>query len=151
MDRLQPGTSGDEGSVSIELATIVVLLLIPVIYLVIAIGQVQAATFATDTAAREAVRAIVTAESDDEGHRRAERAVQLAFTDQGFDGGAAGSALSVECSHDPCLHPGATVSVGVSTVVPLPGFGSELRSEGVGVRVEGKHTMIVDRYFSIEN
>ena len=56
------GDRSDQGSVSVELVTMVVLLLIPVIYLVIAIGQVQAATFATDTAAREAVRAIVTAE-----------------------------------------------------------------------------------------
>lgn len=137
----------DRGSVSIELVTIVVLLLMPVIYLVIAIGQVQAGTFATDTAAREAVRAIVTADDDADGYRRAQRAVELAFSDQGFDG-ADGTVLAVSCSHDPCLQPGARVSVEVSTVVPLPGFGSELRSDGIGVRIEGSHTMIVDRYAS---
>ncbi|GAA4717986.1 hypothetical protein GCM10023216_02760 [Isoptericola chiayiensis] len=95
------------------------LLMVPLVYLVVALAQVSAAAFAVEGAAREAARAIVNADSSGEGVERARAATRLALADQGFDVDAA-SVLDVECSHEPCLTPGATVGVRVSYEVPLP-------------------------------
>jgi len=76
----------DQGSAAIEFVAIGVLLLTPLIYIVIALSRIQAASFAADSSAREAARAFVTAVDDDDGRRRAAIAVRLGLRDQGFTG-----------------------------------------------------------------
>src|SRR3954464_11281688 len=76
--------SRDQGSAVIEFVAIGVLLLVPLVYLVLAMGRVQAASFAADGSARAAARAFVTAADDDDARRRAAIAVQLGLRDQGF-------------------------------------------------------------------
>jgi hypothetical protein len=95
-----------------------VLLLLPVAYLVLVLGRVQAATFAADGAAREAARAFVTAENDSEGEERALITTELALKDQGFareDG-----SLEITCSSTPCLAPGQQVTVAVRITARFP-------------------------------
>jgi hypothetical protein len=103
----------------VEFITVGMLLLLPMVYLVLTLGRVQAASFAVDGSAREAARAYVTAASDADGTQRAEAAVRLGVVDQGFSSGAA--RLSIECSADPCLDPGATVIARTRLRVTLPG------------------------------
>ena len=58
----------------------------PLIYLVMALGRIQAGSYAVTTAAREAGRAFVTAQSGQDAAARAGRRGSIAFGDQGFDG-----------------------------------------------------------------
>jgi hypothetical protein len=99
--------------------TLGLLLLLPLIYLVMATGRVQAATYAADGSARAAARTFVLAGDDDEGRARARAAVRLGLRDQGFAEQA--GRLELACSADPCLTPGARVTVTVTVDVVLPG------------------------------
>ena len=85
----------DTGGAAVELVAAVVLLLVPVIYLVVAISQVQAAAFATEGAARDVVRAYVIAEDDAEAVRRADAVAALALGDHGISPGDA--SVEVTC------------------------------------------------------
>lgn len=110
---------GDEGSALVEFLGISLVLLVPVVYLVLVLGRIQAATFAAEGAAREAARVYVAADDAQQGAARAATAVAVALEDQGFDDDPA-QALRVRCSADPCLTPGAEVAATVQVRVPLP-------------------------------
>jgi Na+-transporting methylmalonyl-CoA/oxaloacetate decarboxylase gamma subunit len=110
---------GDAGSALVEFLGISLVLLVPIVYLVLVLGRIQAATFAAEGAAREAARVYVAADDAEQGTVRAVTAVGIALLDQGFDDDPAG-ALAVRCSADPCLTPGAEVAATVQVRVPLP-------------------------------
>jgi hypothetical protein len=115
------------------------------VYLVIAMGRVQAASFAADGSARSAARAFVTAPGDTEGRDRARVAVRLGLRDQGFDD-TAGS-LDLECSASPCLTPGARVVATVSVNVVLPGVPALLdRAVPLHVTVTATQVGTVDEF-----
>lgn len=80
--------SKDAGAATVEFVFAGVLLLVPLLYLVLALFEVQRNAFAVTQAAREAGRAIATAEKSSAGRARAVYAVQLALADQGLAGGA---------------------------------------------------------------
>lgn len=127
--RLRPpgaaaGGGSDCGSAVVEFVTLGVLMLLPVVYLVLVLGRIQAASFAVEAAARDAGRAFVTAPDDDTAARHASAVAQRALLDQGF-GRQDGAEVSFHCSATPCLQPeaGLRVSVGVDVVLPgVPAF-----------------------------
>lgn len=138
------GRDDERGAAMVEFLGAAVILLVPLVYLVLTLAQVQAGSFAVEGAAREAARAVVTASSSSEGAGRAQAAVRIALADQGFDGGGA---LVLECSHDPCLTPGGTVATQVRLAVPLPFVPEALRSwVPLEIPVEATHVGTVDRY-----
>lgn len=138
--------SGDAGSAVVEFVTIGVLLLVPVVYLVLTLGRVQAASFAAEGAAREAVRLVVAAPTAAEGEARAVAATGWALRDQGF-GDDPGRALTVTCSAAPCLTPGADVQVTVRVDVPLPGVPVGVSAVlPTVVPVSATHVQVVDEY-----
>jgi hypothetical protein len=104
----------------VEFVVLGTVLLVPVIYLVLVLGRVQAGSYAVDGAARAAARAFTAAADEATGRARARAAVRLGLLDQGFDADA-DSATRIDCSDTPCLTPQSTVSVQVSVDVMLPG------------------------------
>ncbi|MFH5822326.1 pilus assembly protein [Georgenia sp. AZ-5] len=110
---------GHRGSAVVEFLGVSVLLLVPLVYLILTLARVQAATFAAEGAAREAGRIIAQAADMTEASARAGRAVEVAFADQGFDVDGE-TALRVTCVEGPCLSPGAQVLVEVGVDVDLP-------------------------------
>jgi hypothetical protein len=146
-----PGSGGaragprpdDAGSAVVEFVTLGMLLLLPLVYLVITVGRIQAASFAADGSAREAARAFITARSEAEGERRAAEAVRLGLADQGFDAGDA--ELGFECTASPCLEPGARVTARVDVQVVLPGIPAFAeRAVPLRVTVRAAHVAVVD-------
>jgi len=115
----------DRGSAVVEFVLLGVLLLVPLVYLILTVGRVQAASFAVDAAARSAVRAFTTAPDEATGRARALAAVRLGLLDQGFDDDPA-AATRVTCAAGPCLTPGGRVGVEVTVDVVLPGIPSAL-------------------------
>lgn len=108
----------DRGSMTVEVAFLLVLLVVPLFYLVGTLGRLQAGAYAVTAAAREAGRTFTTADSAALAPGRASTAAGLVFDAHGFGGGEGSVALS--CPAAACLTPGSTVAVDASVVVPLP-------------------------------
>lgn len=144
--RLAQHGSGESGSAVVEFLGVALVLLVPIVYLIITLGRVEAATFAADGAARDAGRLIAQADTFEDGVTQAAVAVELAFADQGMDVDGA-RALQVTCEEDPCLSPGAYLHLQVTTEVPLPLTPAFLdETLGTTVRVEAQAMTAVDDF-----
>lgn len=115
----------ERGDASVEFLGILVVLVIPVLYIVLAIGQVSAGAMAVDAGAREAARIL----AQDSGRRAdAERAVALIVEDFGVDAPASVSSSCVACASSE-----GAIEVSVSVRVPLPFLPAWLGTLGVTV------------------
>ncbi|WP_370894824.1 TadE/TadG family type IV pilus assembly protein [Janibacter sp. GXQ6167] len=109
--------SAEGGSAVVEFVVLGVLLLLPLLYLVLALARVQAGSYAVSQAARESGRAYVTSTRAAAAPGRAEAAAELAFADQGF---AEEGVLEVQCDGDPCMRRGGRIVSTATVTVPLP-------------------------------
>ena len=130
---------GQAGSALVELTWLSLLLLMPLLYIVLAVSAVQRSSFAVSAAARAAGRAYVLAPTQADGMVRARAAAVVALHDQGVDIGRAD--LRVSCTPSPgdCLSPGSVVHVVVAYPVPLPLIPSALGRDTPSIRVEAQH------------
>lgn len=106
----------DEGTAVVEFVVLAVLVMVPLVYAVLVVVKVQSATYAAVTAAREAGRAYVTADSTSAASSRARTAARIAFADHGL----AAPAVTMSCLDGGCLSPGSAVRVDVRTDVAIP-------------------------------
>ncbi len=133
-----------------------VILLLPLLYLLLTVFEVQRGSFAASQAAREAGRAFALAPSSAVGLARADVAAQLAFADQGISTPpevrftAAGAGCSAAADVAPVLTAGATYTVCVLQDVQLPYADKGFFAHIVPARVHlvGRFTLAVDRYRS---
>lgn len=110
--------ASDRGSMTVEVAFLLVLLVVPLFYLVGTVGRVQAGAYAVTAAAREAGRAFVTADGVEAASSRAQVAAALVYRSHGFEDGEGG--VQVSCPDGGCLAPGTTVLVDSQISVELP-------------------------------
>lgn len=142
---------GDSGSAVVEFLGVALLLLVPTVYLVLVLGRLQAAAFAVDGAAREAVRGFVTADDATTAAQRATASVALALDDQGLDPAAAGESLSLTCAATRCLTPGTAVTAHVAVEVALPGVPAWLQGVvPLAVPVTASATGTVDEHRAVD-
>ncbi|MGE9807885.1 TadE/TadG family type IV pilus assembly protein [Janibacter sp. G1551] len=142
------GEGGREsGSAIVEFIVLAVVLLIPLVYLVLALARVQAGSYAVTQAAREAGRTFITAGSEPEARQRAAAAAELAFADQGF--GGAGE-LTLACAATPCLTPQSDVMATATVVVPLP-FVPDIAAGALplSVPITATQVSVVPRYVGV--
>lgn len=109
---------GDEGSAVVEFVALGTLLLVPVVYFVLAVAQVQAGAFAVVAAAQQASQVLARAEPGELSQAGLNAAAQLAAADQGFAQDRL--AIRLECSDGACVAPGAVATVHATLEVPLP-------------------------------
>lgn len=135
----------ERGSAALEFLTAGILLLVPLVYVVLALASVQAATFAVEGAARHAARTAALAADDRTARSAAERTVRTVLEDADMDPGAA--AIDVSCEpKSACTAAGARVRVEVATAVALP-LVPDLFGLRIGtVQVEGVATQTVSKY-----
>ncbi|WP_312856739.1 hypothetical protein [Arthrobacter mobilis] len=133
--------STEAGSAVVEFLFLGTLLLVPVVYFIVGVGQVQAGSFAVVSAADHGAKVFAAADSPAAGRARAEQAALLSAQDFGFDGGRL--RITVSCGPGPCLEPGPTVTVDASLDVPLPFLAGMDMSTA---RVSSSATQIVERY-----
>ena len=137
----------DEGSASIEFITVGILMLVPTVYLVIALSAIQSASFAVEGAARQASRVFVQAETIAQGQAAASRAVAVTLADYGLD--AADAKVVITCRPNPadCLTRRGYVTVTITTVAPLPLFPAVLEADiPLGVPIDSVATEQVSRF-----
>ena len=140
------GRPDDEGSATVEFALFSMLLLVPFTYVLLTVFAVQRAAYGVTEAAREAARAFVTSPSGGQAQQRMNAAVALALRDQGLP--PQGLGITVTCSADPCLTPGATVTVRINDQVPLPWVPALLGRPAATVAVSAVEVQTVDVFRS---
>lgn len=140
----------EDGNAIIEFLAVAIALLLPLIYLVLAVFEVERNVFAVKQAAREAGRAIATSGDVQTGLVRARYAADLALSDQQLPAG--GEQVSYAAAGAPCaqggpdaatLRPGADFVVCVSRLVGIPPVGHLLGARGV--TVTGRYVVHVDQ------
>jgi Flp pilus assembly protein TadG len=110
----------DRGSAALEFITAGFLLLIPLVYLILAMAAIQAGALSVEGASRQAARVFVQAPSTASGVARANTAVNFALGDFGI--AHATAKMRVTCRPHPskCLTREGFVTVTVTASVPLP-------------------------------
>ena len=134
--------AGDDGNAMLEFTYLAVLLMVPLVYVLTTVFQVQRAAFGVTEAARQAGRAYVTTTDGDPGVR-AQAAADLALRDQIPDVGPA--AVSYP-GGAPELTPGQIVTVQVSHAVTLPVLGGLFGEVEPTIPVTATHVEVVDRF-----
>ncbi|BDZ56016.1 hypothetical protein GCM10025870_30890 [Agromyces marinus] len=135
----------ERGSASLEFLTVGMILLVPLVYLVLAIGAVQSAALGVEGAARHAARvaALHAAGGGANPAGVVDRAVRVSLADYGIDAGA--TSVGFECD-GACDAPGSRIRVRVDAAVALPVVPAVLVSNGIGsVRVGAEATQTVSR------
>ena len=137
--------SDDAGSALVEFCLLVVLLLVPLVYLVVALGRIEAGAFAVQRAAREAGRAFVTGADDSDGRVRGRAAAELAFADLGFV--SSGHRADLTCASEDCHVADSRVQVHATLDVRLPAVPRGLdRAIPLHLRLTARHVVTVDRF-----
>lgn len=138
-----PASRAEEGSAIVEFIFLAVLLMVPVAYLILTVGQIQGGAYAVVGAADQAAKVFVMEPDLPAAQLAAEQAVRLAVQDMGFDAGAA--ELSISCSAG-CLTPGTTVSAHVELRVELPVVGAVPGVNANAATVDSTATQKVGRF-----
>lgn len=131
----------EAGTALVEVTWLSLLLMVPLLYIVLAVFEVQRSAFGVSAAARAAGRAYAVAPSEAAAVDRARAAVAIALDDQQLD--ASRSTMVVTCSPDPgnCLAPGSVIRVDVHYPVALPLVPSALGANTPSIRVEAAHSV----------
>lgn len=143
--------SNADGNAIVEFVFLAVIVMVPLIYLVLAVFEVQRNVFAVKEAAREAGRAVVTADTFADGAARADYAADLALQDQGLPAdssrqvsyGAAGAGCPTGGGVDR-LTPGTDFVVCVTRPVSIPGVPAFVSASRT--TVTGRYVVHVDQF-----
>lgn len=144
--------ASDEGSAIVEFVFVAVVVMVPLVYLLVAVAVVQRSQVAVSNAAREIGRAFATSASTTDVPRRVEAAVRIALRSQGIPDDvivrfvAAGAPCS-SVAVTPVLAAGAQVTVCVTRHARLPAVPSVVA--GRGVTCVGRYTVHVDDYRTV--
>ena len=139
----------DDGSAIIEFVFVALVVLLPLVYLIVAVAVVQRSQLVVTNAAREAGRAFATSPDGQSAPVRAATAVRIALGDDAGGGDVTVRFVAADdtCMADaisPALVPGSVFAVCVIRRVSLPAVPSVL--EGRGITSVGRYTVHVDDF-----
>lgn len=151
MTRRQPvrrratGRRTQRGTALVELVWLGILLLVPLVWIVVSVFEVQRGAFAVSAAARAAGRAYALAPDDATGRARAAAVARRTLADQ-TDG--LPLALTVRCRPHPgsCHAGGSVITVRVASRVQLPLMPDVLGGGTPGFALDAAHTVPIGRY-----
>ena len=136
----------DEGSATIEFVWLTIVLLVPFVYVLLAVFDAQRGAYGVSAASRAAARAFIQSPDLGSAERRALAAARVALDDQGL--GKADVSITCLPSAGDCLEPGSAVRVVVRTVQPLPLTPSALGPQLGGIAVDSTHVQPYGSYRS---
>lgn len=136
----------EQGSALVELTWLGVILLVPVLWIVLSVFEVQRGAFATSGAARAAGRAYALAPTDAAGRADAEAAARQAMADQGVEDQPL--RVNVTCRPDPtdCHRDGSVITVSIHSGVTLPLLPSLLGGGAPSFALEAAHTVPIGQF-----
>jgi len=136
----------DDGSAALEFITVGVILLVPLVYLIIALGAIQEQTLGVEAAARQVARVMATTSDPEAAASQGDRVLADVAEQYGLDHDA--TEVSMSCAPDgiDCPSAGAVVTITVTTRVTLPLmpalFGGD---DAASVGVEGTAVQKISR------
>ncbi|MET3718360.1 hypothetical protein [Arthrobacter sp. UYEF21] len=135
---------GEEGSAVVEFTFLALLLMVPLVYFIITVGQIQGGSFAVVGAADQAAKVFVAQPNAASAQAAAEQAALIALADFGHETSAA--QVSTRCDPADCQAAGAAVTITVNLTVPLPfvPFNDDFRLQVS--EVEASSTQLVGRF-----
>lgn len=110
----------DEGSAALEFILVGLLLLVPLVYLIVALGLIQGQSLGAEAGARHIARSLSTAEDPDAGRTSADRILASVIDEYDLDPATVGVSFSCRPAGPTCPQAGATLVVTVQTRVTLP-------------------------------
>ena len=135
----------ERGSGLVEFTWLAIILVIPLVWIVMSVFEVQRGAFAVDAAARAAGRAYALAPDDREGLARARAVVALTLEDQGSPGMRAEVVTS--CEPGPPCHRGTSViTVTVRSAVDLPLLPDVLGGDRPSFALTATHRVPIGQY-----
>lgn len=111
---------GDRGSAALEFILVGLVLLVPVAYLVVALGLLQAQSLGAEAASRHVARSVSTAANPAEAEARADRIVSSVIAEYGLDADAVTVELACRPAGGACPRAGVTLHVTIRTTATLP-------------------------------
>jgi len=146
--------AGERGAAVVELLVVFLTLLVPLVYVMLVMADVQRALLATSSAAREAGRVYVTGSDRLQAERGAAQAYREVLGTYGMGAGDPKAAMRVQVGcpdrvGSGCVGgfgPGAEVEVEVTYRVPVARVPFLGAVAGPGVTVGATHHTRVDRY-----
>jgi Flp pilus assembly protein TadG len=142
----QPSHDGqhERGSAVVEFTFLALLLMVPLVYFIITMSQIQGGSFAVVGAADQAAKVYIAQPDAATAQAAAEQAVAIALADFGHQ--PEGAQVATSCNPADCQAPGSTVTVTVSLTVPLPflPFNDDFRLSAS--EVEASSTQLVGRF-----
>lgn len=140
-----PRRRDQRGNAIVEFSWLAMLLLVPLLYLLLGVFDVQRTAYGATAATHAAGRAFMLAAEDGEdvARARAYEAARIAMRDQGVE--LDPSQLEISCTPD-CFQPDSTATVALSTQVALPLVPDFVGGQRPSVRVGATHTEPYGRY-----
>lgn len=146
--RLRAATAGQEGSAALEFIAVGIVLLVPLVYLVVALGAIQGQAMGAEAGARHVARAVATAADAGTATDRADAVLRAVVTEYGMDPDAVEVSVLCRPVTADCPSAGATLVVTVRTRVALPLVPPVLGLERIAsVPVEASSAQKVSRFW----
>lgn len=137
---------GERGSALVEVVWLAILLLVPLLWIVLTVFEVQRGAFGVSAAARSAGRAYALAATDVEGERRATAAARQVLADQGLRDVPVVVEVTCDSAGSSCHSGGAVITVRVDTRVDLPLLPDVLGGGAPSFALDATHTVPIGQY-----
>ncbi|MGW9414288.1 hypothetical protein [Arthrobacter cupressi] len=143
-DAALPDHAREGGSAVVEFTFLALLLMVPLVYFIVTVGQLQGGAFAVVGAADQAAKVFVAQEDAGRARAAAEQSAALTLADYGHP--VERATVDISCDRADCMSAGATVTVTVNLTVPLPmvPFGDSLRLDAG--RLNASASQLVGRF-----
>ncbi|QKJ19185.1 TadE family protein [Microbacterium hominis] len=142
------GAGDQSGSASLEFIVAGLVLLVPIVYLVVALGMIQGHSLGAEASARHVARAVATASGPDQARGRADRIVRAVADEYGMSPERVKLELSCRPTTTECPAAGGTLLVTVRTAVTLPLVPAVLGLERVAaIPIEATAVQKVSRFW----
>lgn len=126
--------SNEQGNATIEFLGFLLILVLPSVIGIVTLGAAMSAKESAISAAREAARVFVRAQTPEEGYSDAQESVNRIL---GYKNLTQERPSEISCTASPCLTPGSSVTVTVYVHVDIP-------YTDAGLTVQARETMPVD-------
>ncbi len=137
---------GEEGTAVVEATWLALLLLVPLVYVLLAVFDVQRASYGVSGAARAAARAYSLAPDEGSAAGRAHAAAAVALRDQRLDPDEVDLVVSCRPAPENCLSPGSLIRVELRHSVRLPLAPAALGGQAPSFRVAASSTVAYGTY-----
>ena len=138
------------GSALVEVTWLGILLVLPVLWIVMSVFQVQRGAFAVSAAARSAARAYALAPDDESGLVRARTAARLALDDQGVHGVTPDVRVTCTPYSGDCHQGTSVITVSVHSRVVLPLMPSALGGDRPSFALDATQTVPIGQFQEVD-